>query len=399
MINLTQPVGTNWPSKFMLIPQFTSSLPELAQAYDHHRIAPTSAVGTTLEAICGTIGEFLERRHFFNEVIPDKLLTLSDMVPIEAEDAYSAALMQTAQEKLRPSIRSHQFSCNQVFNLFSHAQVYAPSVFISLSNYDFSEDIGFLPSRDTTGCAAHLRLDAALDGALKELIERQSLLRYWITKQVQQELITMENVKYLKRDVQELIKNLQKSGSLKIYDITIPGFPGYAVISLYGADDSHIVQYCTGLSYSYSAVSAIEKSILELWQSYAFLYYFKVGGYDIEDISDNYQRHFWLSNKQETFILMTKEKPLREVLLTDFLARPEATRHELESHLKTITKNIFCYARSESLKDILIWYVRIFSPDLFIHMDFSSPINQENSISSECPIVYADRISSMVPFP
>ncbi|MEY2336594.1 YcaO-like family protein [Acidithiobacillus ferrianus] len=249
----------------------------------------TLAVGTTIEAICGTVGEFMERRHFFNEVIPEKLLTLSEMVPFEAVYAYTTALCQTSKENLRLSIESHQFLCNQVFNLFSHTQSYAPSVFISLSNYDLQGDIGYLPSSDTTGCAVHLRLDAALDGALKELIERQCLLRYWITKQVQQEIMISDKFQCLNPDVKVLIHNLQQTGSLRLYDITIPGFPGYAVISLYGADESHIVQYCTGLSYGYSAASAIEKSILELWQCYVFLHYFKVGEYDIDDINDNYQ--------------------------------------------------------------------------------------------------------------
>lgn len=400
MINLAQPIGSIWPSNLMLTPQIARELPALAQAFDHHRVAPTSAVGTSREALCGTIGEFMERRHFYNKVTPEKLLRLADMMPIEAVQTYTAALTQTTQEKLRPSIESHQFSCNRVFNLFSHAMSYAPTVFISLSNHALQEDIKYLPNRDTTGCAAHINLNSALDGALKELIERQCLLRYWITKQVPQEIIITNELQGLKTDTRTLINKLQQSGSLKLYDITTPGFPGFAVISIYGADDNSLtVQYCTGLSYGYSAESAIEKSITELWQSFAFLHYFKIGGYDITDIDDSYHRHFWKSNKRDTYTLMTKETPLHVISLKDFLDKPKITRYELESHLKTITNNVFVYARSESLIRGLVWLVRVFSPALFIHMDCSSPLNFENAISSEFPKTYEDRKLSMVPFP
>ncbi|MCQ3007930.1 MULTISPECIES: YcaO-like family protein [Pseudomonas syringae group genomosp. 2] len=400
MINITQPSGSNWPSNFMLTPQIARGLPALAQAFDHHRVAPTSAVGTPREAICGTVGEFMERRHFYNEVVPEQRRTISEMMPPDAADAYIAALRQTAQVALRPSIASHQFSCNEVFNLFSHSPCYAPTVFISLSNYNLQSDQGYLPNRDTTGCAVHLRLESAIDGAIKELIERQCLLRYWMTKQVKQEIVITDELEGLNQDTRVLIQKLRKTGSLKLYEITIPGFPGYAVMSLYGADDEALtVQYCTGLSYGFSATSAIDKSIVELWQSFAFLHYFKVGGYDINDIDDSYHRHFWECNKRATFTLMTEEEPLHEIFMPDFLAQPEIIRSDLERHLLTITKNIFFYAKSESLNGALVWFVRVFSPDFFIHMDCSSPLNHKNSIAAEFPVVYADRSTHMVPFP
>jgi hypothetical protein len=257
-----------------------------------------------------------------------------------------------------------------------------------------------MPSRDTTGCAAHLNIESAIDGALKELIERQCLLRYWITKSVKRELIINKKEYDLNQDTLSLISRLQGSGSLKLYDITIPGFPGYAVISLYGsADDSLTVQYCTGLSYGYSVKSAIEKSIIELWQSYAFLHFFKIAGNTVDDIDDSYHRHFWDCNKAETFYMMTAYEPDNKILLEDFIMCPSINRKILEEHLISITKNVFFYAKNELLNDNLIWYVRVFSPDFFIHMDGSSPLNNENSISKEFHVAYEDRRSSMVPFP
>ncbi|RMN69046.1 hypothetical protein ALQ56_200177 [Pseudomonas syringae pv. papulans] len=96
---------------------------------------------------------------------------------------------------------------------------------------------------------------------------------------------------------------------------------------------------------------------------------------------------------------MTEEEPLHEIFMPDFLAQPEIIRSDLERHLLTITKNIFFYAKSESLNGALVWFVRVFSPDFFIHMDCSSPLNHKNSIAAEFPVVYADRSTHMVPFP
>ncbi len=400
MINIKHSNGSSWPANFMLVPRTNIGLPELAQAYDYHRVAPTSAVGNANQAICGAVGEFMERRHFYNEVTPEKELTISEMMPEIAALSYIDVMQQTALNDFKGSIQSHRFQSNSVFNLFSHEFCHIPSIFISMSNHGLEHDNGYLPNRDTTGCAAHICFEKSLDGSLKELVERQCLLRYWLTKHVKKEIVINSRPNCINDNARVLIDRLQRSGKLKLYDITIPDMPGYAVICLYGSSDSNsTIQYCTGLSYDHSAANALEKSLIELWQSFSFLHYSKVGGYDIDDIDDSYHKHFWLSNKYETFSIMTDVINSSSITLDHFIGQPTSSRLDLEYYLKTITNNLFVYARKEALQSSNIYFTRVLSPDLFIHMDCSSPINFNNKLSCSFPKMYEERKSNMVPFP
>lgn len=76
MLNLIRPRISSWGASFILNPQLCLALPEYSQTWDFGRIAPTSAVGSVADAIRGSAGEFLERKHFYNEIIPKKNVKL-----------------------------------------------------------------------------------------------------------------------------------------------------------------------------------------------------------------------------------------------------------------------------------------------------------------------------------
>lgn len=56
-----------------------------------------------------------------------------------------------------------------------------PAIFVALDNISIGNDYKFYPFRDTCGCSCHISLQESINGSLSELMERQSLLVYWLT--------------------------------------------------------------------------------------------------------------------------------------------------------------------------------------------------------------------------
>lgn len=400
MYNLIRPRISSWGASLISNPQPCLALPEYSQTWDYGRIAPSSAVGNVAESIRGATGEFLERKHFYNEVVPTAMHRLDESLDQKESQSFVKALLQTS-ERNEESILNHEFRASTVYNIFSLEKKSIPSVFIALDNYCLDDDPSFLPSRDTTGCAAHVNLKKSIDSSLKELLERQCLLRYWLTGQPNS-IITVDGIKSTSLDsyVKNLIVRFLSSGDLRIYDISIPGMPGYAVLSIYGSQSEGVrVKYSAGLSYSWSAKKAFEKSILELWQCFVFLHYFYVTGYDITEIDDSYHRHFLDSNKYSTFTTFSNSLCNTELNVSDYISQPATDRMSAEPCLEGLTKNVYLYVNSERIKSKIIWYTKILSPDLFLHMDFSNRVNHANAISEDFTTVISERKSQMVPFP
>ena len=211
MICLNGHTSSNWPFLFMSIPQITSELPAISETYDGHRTPPTSAVGTRVASLCGAMGEFMERRHFYNEIKMGTPMKLSEMMDSDAFLSFVNVFRQTAC-KDAPEIKNHMFFSTQVYNLFSYKTINIPAIFVSLTNKGAGKDVMFLPFRDTTGCSAHVNFEKALNGAIGELWERQCLLRLWIAKQVKKEIIFHKKFYKLDPVVNELINRLSDSG-------------------------------------------------------------------------------------------------------------------------------------------------------------------------------------------
>lgn len=392
--------GSNWPISIKTIPTISVNLPSFTEAYDGDRISSTSALGNQKEAINGTIGEFLERRHFYNEPFTKKSMMLSDMFKnSNVLDAFVKMFQQTANSD-SPNIDSYKFYSTQAFNLFTFNKCQIPSIFLTLSNKRIGTDHYFLPFRDTTGCAVHTNFNFALNGALGELIERQCLLRFWLTKEVPEEIEIDNSLYNLRKEVSILIQKLLSCGYLKLYDITIPNFPGYAVFAIFGTEDNlRPVRFCSGLSYHFSAQKAIEKSILELWQIFYILHESIVSGVDGNSITDCYHRHFWFSNKIESYHNLTETKPLLETTLESYLMRGTINQEDLHKHIYDLTKNIYIYTTNENIGNTVLRFVRVICPDFFIHMNCTAPLNFNNMISQEFPYIHTERKESLVLFP
>ena len=83
-------------------------MPTFSQVWDYERITPASAAGETLKSIQGAIGEYFERRHFFNEIVAGSEKTLYEMMDLPAADAFTEAFVQTSS-LTEDAVRTHSF--------------------------------------------------------------------------------------------------------------------------------------------------------------------------------------------------------------------------------------------------------------------------------------------------
>ncbi|WP_456310920.1 YcaO-like family protein [Serratia proteamaculans] len=395
MINVYSNLMSAWPATMVMSPKLNRNMPTFSQVWDYERITPTSAAGETMKSIQGAIGEYFERRHFFNEIVANGEKTLYDMMSPHAADAFTRAFVQTSS-LAEDVVRTHQFKTTRAFNLFSLEKQEIPAVIIALDNITAASDLTIYPDRDTCGCSFHGNLNDAMDGALCEFMERQSLLLYWLQGQANTEISgeILTGINY----IDEIISALRSEGEIRIFDITLPGAPGHAVLTLYGTtnEDSQI-KYSTGLSYANSMEKALCKSVTELWQSYICMHNFLIGGYTDEDIIDDYQRHFLSCNKYESFTDLCENTLFRQSDIVLSLENPPSD-NDLLSYLEKISDNIFVYYARERASENLFWYTKVVSPDFFLHMNGSGAININNKLYRAGNGI-KHREFKMVPFP
>lgn len=395
MINVYSNLMSAWPATMVMSPKLNRNMPAFSQVWDYERITPTSAAGETMKSIQGAIGEYFERRHFFNEIVADGEKTLYDMMSPHAADAFTRAFVQTSS-LAEDVVRTHQFKTTRAFNLFSLEKQEIPAVIIALDNITAASDLAIYPDRDTCGCSFHGNLNDAMDGALCEFMERQSLLLYWLQGQANTEISgeILTGINY----IDEIMSALRSEGEIRIFDITLPGAPGHAVLTLYGTtnEDSQI-KYSTGLSYANSMEKALCKSVTELWQSYICMHNFLIGGYTDEDIIDDYQRHFLSCNKYESFTDLCENTLFRQSDVVLSLENPPSD-NDLLSYLEKISDNIFVYYARERASENLFWYTKVVSPDFFLHMNGSGAININNKLYRAGNGI-KHREFKMVPFP
>lgn len=395
MINVYSNLMSAWPATMVMSPKLNRNMPAFSQVWDYERITPASAAGETMKSIQGAIGEYFERRHFFNEIVAGPEKTLCKMMPPEAASAFTEALMQTSLQN-ESRVKDHQFKTVRAFNLFNLEKLEIPAVLVALDNITAEQDLKFYPDRDTCGCSFHGNLEDAVEGALHEFMERQSLLLYWLNGtanfEISQDIVT--GVSF----VDEILLSLRAEGEIRIFDITLPGAPGHAVLTLYGTKGKNCqIQYSTGLSYSENLKKALTKSVTELWQSYICLHNFLSGGYTDADIIDSYQRHFLSCNRYDTYTDLCENTLLKSTEKVSDL-EVVTTDEDLYSYLDKISKNVFVYYARERAGEELVWYTKILSPDFFLHMNGSGSLNLSNKIYRPGSGL-TQRESVMVPFP
>lgn len=356
-----------------------------------------SSSGWGDELVAPAFGEFMERKHFYLEVQPERTGRLSEVLhPLEVE-AFADALLQTSSVGRRDSILSHVFSMSSVIRLADLERCYIPTVLVSLTTGERPEDDQFYPVRDTCGCSAHHTVKSAVYGAMKESLERQFLLRFWLTKSYQQNVELESALAMLEgRPEKALLSELSTAGEIRILDISDYAFPGQCVFLCFGSITANNgIRYCAGMAYAEDFGLALRKSIVEFWQTYRFMYSFYANRRGICELEDSYLKHFFSCNSYETF---------QTIIQFRSVGRPvEASGLNAGSLLRAVNAqslNGYLYIRQLASEPQPLYACKYISPAGFLHMNNARGFNVKNTYSASFSNEIAvEQLERMVPFP
>lgn len=396
---LTQGIGPNLPEEMLIQPPCIFDFPFSVEVGGQWN-AMGSGIGNSSGAMSTALGEYFERRHFYLEVLPDYASSLEQCLKPTEVDKFIKAFNQTAVLNENLSNLAHkQFNMNSVVRLSDLTQCAIPTICISLAYHGNGNDNNIYPSRDTCGCSFHRSAEAAIFGSIKELLERQFLTRFWLTRQCIELLDPDKIINIISiTPARNLYKALLKSGDITIIDISDINYPGVCLLAVYGNDDpDRNVHYCAGMSYAKNLTSALEKSILELWQTFRFMNLFRVFKRNPESLQDSYIRHFMNCDTYNTFEEITSN------IQCSYLSNSKTLDFNLKGMTQTLRdQNIegYLYIKNTLIDNLEHTFCKFVCPSLFMHMDNSQNINLDNDYSSPfLTFIDKNRRDEMVPFP
>lgn len=358
-----------------------------------------SSSGWSSAVYACAVGEQFERKHFYLDIpTHDKNLLevgLSNRENREFVEAFS----QTTNDSLHLDISSHHFSRTRVFRVSDLTQCLIPTICISIAQLGNSPDNQFYPMRDTCGCSSHTTLDKAILGALKESLERQFLLRYWLTKICKKKISIRHARELLTHSPSLALFNLlAKTGDVALLDITDHRFPGTCLLFCYGygGSNSSNVRYCAGMAYASTPQISLEKSVCELWQTYRHMNSLSP---DDPAPADPYLKHFLSCNTYDTFKEMSTP--------TDYYSSATPVSRNCRFNIQTLTtaiKNLslngYLYISSTPTTNKHIYFCKYLSPNMFLHMNNAQHFNIANRFSkSFFSDIKHSQTLTMVPFP
>ena len=360
-----------------------------------------SSSGWTTDIASSALGEHFERKHFYLDVPVHDTGTLDDGLTSQEYDDFIKAFSQTKNHRTRADLASHVFDRTNVYRIVDFTRCKVPTACISISACLNPIDNHFYPMRDTCGCSAHISVERALLGALKEAMERQFLLRFWLTNTCTEKIGHDEScAMLLGRSCLSLFKELCKTGEICVLDLTDKRFPGSCIFLSYGnQNDNAKVKYCAGMAYAESLDKALEKSIVELWQTFRFMLSFDQANIGKTETLDPYIKHFLECNRYETF--GKTSSPTKLAALQHHKIQPDTL--SLSSLLPVVRRleiNGYFYLASLPTKGPTLYFCKYLSPKLFLHMNNASNFNLENTYSAPfLDQIIKNRLIEMVPFP
>ncbi|MDQ0741024.1 YcaO-like family protein [Pseudomonas sp. W4I3] len=388
------------PGTLLFQPAALLSLPNSVEVSDAQSVNG-SGVGAGSQSVKTAVGEYFERRHFYREIVSRKRGLLAESLTAPEVNSFTHALAQTASTPMSAkAIKYHRFSLIKVMRASDFSECFIPAICVSLSYSGLEKDNFLYPLRDTCGCSFYWQPNAAFLGSVKEYLERQFLVRFWLTKQCRSRVTHATITELLAgRRVRHLYCALVAVGQVSVLDISDFRFPGTCFLVVYGQKNSdHHVRYCAGMSYAADICDALEKSILELWQTYRFMDLFKAIESKENKVEDAYLRYFLSCNIYEAYREVTEGLFFVEV--SSEKCKEEFSLSGLLSILNKLGVSGYFYSNCSAVNGVSCVFSKYVSPDLFLHMNTSRNINLNNKYSEgfESSILRS-QLKKMVPFP
>lgn len=385
--------GLEQPSLAVLDSNLSTRLPRFSWAIDRVGTA-TSGAGLALDSMQRALGEYYERRHFYFEVRGEKRASLSSLEDLDLQVALSRCFEQTAHVEVLSDISKHDFNLSRVLMLPEWKYTWLPTVMFSVTGNELGKDKKFLPRSDTTGCAVHFTLDKAILSAFKELVERQYLLRYWLTGGWATD-VTSALCNRLSGASLHLAEKLDKLGTIRFLELAGGEIGGAIILAVYRGAGDPSVRYCVGLAYDGSIQAAGDRALKELWQSYIFLRNMAHRPDAASRVHDRYHTYFLDCNRLDVADAMIGSG--------HFSSSDRSSVTENQQILESICSRfgrIYAYVREIRLIRRRLWCVRAVCPEAFLHIDNSSNFNLNCKFSQP----FLDRVlpirsQTMVPFP
>ncbi|MBN2990886.1 YcaO-like family protein [Pseudomonas cedrina subsp. fulgida] len=385
------------PGTLLFQPACILTLPNSVEVSDSLAVNG-SGVGGGSNSIKTALGEYFERRHFYREVISVRRGRLSESLIEREVFSFAKAFGQTASKKISTAeIERYEFAMSEVVRASDFSKCLIPTACISLSSRNLGKDSLLYPLRDTCGCCFHWDPNVAFLGALKEYLERQFLIRLWLTKKCYSRIsVAQAEALLIRNDVRHLYNVLAASGEITFLDITDPRFPGFCILVAFGQSKvKHHVKYCAGMAYASDLSVAMGKSLLELWQTFRFVDLFKATDSEEKMLEDSYIRYFLSCNAYETYQDITDVSECGA-----WRTSQNFTISQFLSILKRLGISGYFYAKLEKFDGGDGVFVKYVSPDLFLHMNNSNNFNLINKYSSAFKSsILRSRLEKMVPFP
>lgn len=343
------------------------------------------------------LGEYAERKHFYLDVTSNRTGRLDSSLSQQEVAEFVTAFAQTRRSHSTGAIEDHIFSLTRVHRVTDFSPCDIPTTCILIGTSPTEDDNSIVPLRDTCGCATHNTMDKAVRGALIESVERQLLLKFWLTKQCNIAMTKNFVAQTLAvSPVRHLYDELNKSGEVRVLDISSGDFPGKCIFICYGSPGVRDVNYCAGLSYSSNILIAAEKALVELWQTFRFMKSFAGNGRKASDLTDPYIRHFMGCNNYATYLEVTDCQATNSIESNDALI----TAQNMIECLRKLQLNGYLYMKSIKHESAYAHFCKYISPNVFLHMNNSSSINMRNRYCDTFfESVIPARVAVMVPFP
>ena len=206
VLELSNPVLTSEPSVF--------------SAHDDNHING-HGFGYGPDTHLKALGEYVERFVAFRDIGSSGRTTIDELdVPSETRRALKAAIAETCLDgQLKKSLSTHKFATVEVRDLRTGNACKLLHVLFSLHSSTSSMDQQFIPIRDTSGSALHPNRDLALQGAVLEFVERQSLTAMWAAKRCQASFV-LQPSDVFNPGMKALTQRLTTRGRLVCHDIS-----------------------------------------------------------------------------------------------------------------------------------------------------------------------------------